>query len=178
MVEQQTAELDDAQELLDHDDQKELKKKADETKSIGTEVALSVKQVARRREAIAKSSSSGSAEPAAKKRKKQSTDELFRRRVKIPEGPLTQPEVKLLCLPGIYIWRNSAAGAWCAKHPPLKQCCKAWVLYWHRESALMCVQELWKQHAELGYTDRCFVDGSVVVVPSAGSGTSSSTERK
>ena len=63
-----------------------------------------------------------------------------------PSGALQQPEAARLCPPGGHIWRCNKSGAWSSHLKPFPRTSRSWAVYGHREAALMCLRDMWKNY--------------------------------
>ena len=79
-------------------------------------------------------------------KKRKAGDDKKEKTLEIPDGNLTQEEVKHLCPPGGHIWRGNDPGSWNGHVAPFKRCMFSWHLYGHRESALLCLRDMWAKH--------------------------------
>lgn len=162
-LESEVANMDEAEQLLDKADVEQLKKLKEEKHSRRSEFGAMVAKVAEKRRSVTTARTLAGEPP-----KKISKEIKPPHRRRVPEGPLTQHEARMLMPPMAFIWRSSASSAWCARHPPMKQVSRSWALHGHREAALLCIAEMWKHHRALGYDTVCAIDGLPDGAPGGG----------
>eukprot|EP00972_Heterocapsa_arctica_P076587 11298318-Heterocapsa_arctica.AAC.1 len=78
---------------------------------------------------------------------------------KVPEGALTQPEVKSLLPPGAYVWRALQRGGWAVQLKPYKSYSQSWRMWGHRGAAMRVLQHVWKLHMDDHGLDSCPIAG-------------------
>ena len=64
----------------------------------------------------------------------------------LPKGDLFQPDLKPLLPPGATVWRGHTRGSWNAHYPPFPRCAYSWHMYGHRQSAVLCLRDVWEKH--------------------------------
>ena len=83
--------------------------------------------------------------PASRSHKKHP---LYKTKVlaQVPEGALTQQQVKAMLPPGASVWRgNWGQGHWWGHLPPHSRVSRSW-LHGHRESAFFVLRRLWNSY--------------------------------
>lgn len=64
----------------------------------------------------------------------------------VPEGALTQQEVKAMLPPGASCWRsNLGSGQWWVHLPPHPRISKSWTIQGHYEAAQFVLKGVWRQ---------------------------------
>lgn len=150
MVHNELLQSDEVQVVLDKADKKSLQSHNEGHEKVSATRAFAGVIRARRDRVQA---TQAQAQPGKQKARAKSAPAPSARR--IPEGPLTQSEAKLMLPHGSFIWRSTASNAWCSRHPPLKQISRAWLAYGHREAAVACIREMLRQHRALGFQSPC-----------------------
>ena len=65
---------------------------------------------------------------------------------RVLDGDLAQATLKPLCPPDSHIWRMNTKGSWGSRYSDSPVHSASWQLYGHRESALMCLRNLWLEY--------------------------------
>ena len=71
----------------------------------------------------------------------------------VPEGALSQAQVRGLCPPGGHIWQGHVSQCWACHLPPFSGTSHAWGFNSYRGSIIKCLQDLWRNWARLNVCD-------------------------
>jgi hypothetical protein len=137
-------EVEEADEIMDKTEREDFKK----TKEVVQKEAEAFKQFvaaqAARREQLfrAEAKAAAKAKPKAKPggKAKAAPPPMV-----LPQGELTQSQVKTLAPPGSFVWR-SRRGSWQQHTPPHARSSRAWLKYGEREAAVGILQDAWRLH--------------------------------
>lgn len=149
----QILEIEEAVQVLDKDEQMDVKREQERVKSAGLQKKdYTQKFQAKRREVQAskaaaseaaagagKSRGKGKSKAAAKPKAKSEPRPVLR----LPEGDLQQVQLRPLCPQGGYIWRGNSQGSWQAHFAPYSRFAASWHLYGHRFAAILALRYLW-----------------------------------
>lgn len=82
----------------------------------------------------------------------------------LPQGDMTQAEIRDLVPPRGHIWRGSLVGSWQCHMQGFSRFSASWHLYGQRESAVMCLRDLWRKYLASESMDlaECPIDGLFV----------------
>lgn len=81
----------------------------------------------------------------------------------LPQGDLTQAEIRDLVPPRGHIWRGNLVGSWQCHMQGFSRFSASWHLYGHRESVVMCLRD-WRKYLASESMDlaECPIDGLFV----------------
>ena len=141
-------ESDDCTDCLDRNDQNDLHQDMNKGKKKGNFGQTLKEHVAHRKSvaAAAAAAAGGAAAP--------------RRRLKdLPEGVLSHAQLKNLCPPNTFIWREWTHHAYGGHCPPFGEFSRSWNAHGPRGAGILVLRKLWQQHIALGRDSTCGVRG-------------------
>lgn len=139
-------EIDEAVMCLDKAEEKEVRQQQEAAKS--TKAANLVFQERYRVKLVAvqaaqAAAAKAKAKPKAKARASPPPDPPG----PLPQGDLTQAQIKHMCPPGGSVWRANIQGSWMGHYPPMPRISYSWGIYGHRYSAIKLLRSLWESWA-------------------------------
>ena len=139
----------DAADLFDNRDQDDLKKTVEELKSkedVRSDFACKLRDARKKRKADVLANPRASA--SAKREARAFLDASRLKYPKtLPSGELTVKQAQSLCPPPSRIYSDAVEGRWQITYNRRRQS-RAWALYGHRESALLCIKWAWDRYTE------------------------------
>ena len=138
-------EIDEAVMCLDKAEEKEVRQQQDTAKSCKAENLVFQKRYTEKLVAVQAAQAAARPKPKAKARARAppAPDPVR----PLPQGDLTQAQIKHLCPPGGSVWRANVHGSWMGHFPPLPRVSFPWNVYGHRYSAVKLLRNLWESWA-------------------------------
>ena len=142
-------ELDEAHQVIDQNDVKEITAAQQRTRTSKTAFASFAHDYVQKKKAVR---GPAPAKPKAGGKKKKDAAAIPYR--PLPENAkIPQSEAKTYLPPGGHIWQCRTSNAWAARVPPLKPVHRSWRKHGHEGAVFACVQEAWKQWCVLEGVD-------------------------
>ena len=152
MYMQELVEVDEAAQMLEREDQKEVEKEKKTCDSRTTKYKSFAAEYLRAVQTLKKDA------PKAKKPRTGDSTGVK----KLPaDGRIKQADARKLLPPGGKVWKSRDKHAWCARTPPMPTVSRSWDKWTEKGALFRVVQAAWIQHCELEgiLPDECEMGG-------------------
>lgn len=152
-------EIDDAWNLMDKEDEKELKREQGDLKNCQQHFDEYLGCYTRRVKAL-REKAMAIAEMVGKRKKPAAAKQTGGTRTKVPDTTVSQPEAAAMMPPGCSIWRVTATSGWAVQVPPFKRYSASALKCGGEYEAMIHVMRIaWTTYQTIEPLAECQVDG-------------------